>query len=138
MQIRSVVSSSADVEADALVVTLFQVADGEKPDAQSSDLVEELYSRGEFTGKALETAVIHRPASLKVGRLLLIGGGARSDYSAQVARDAAAVAVRQLQTKGAKKVVFTIPTGFDNASLAQATSEGAILAGFDEIGRAHV
>ena len=131
MQIRTVVSSPADVEADALVVTLFQVADGEKPDAQSSDLVEELYSRGEFTGKALETAVIHRPASLKVGRLLLIGGGERSDYSAQVARDAAAVAVRQLQTKGAKKVAFTIPAGFDDASLAQATAEGAILAGFE-------
>ena len=78
MQIRALSSSPAEIEADALVLTLFQLADGEKPDAQadawSSGIVAKLYSRGQFSGKALDTSVIHRPAGLKASRLLLVGG----------------------------------------------------------------
>jgi leucyl aminopeptidase len=132
MQIRSVASSPADIEADALVLTLFQLADGEKPDSQadawSSGIIGEIYSRGEFSGKALETAVIHRPAGLKASRLLLVGGGKRDAYSSAVARNGAAVAVRQLQPKGAKSIAIAIPERFD---VAQAMTEGALLASFD-------
>lgn len=132
MQIRAVSSSPAEIEADALVLTLFQLADGEKPDAQtdawSSGIVAELYSRGEFNGKALETVVIHRPAGLKVGRLLLVGGGKRDAYSSAMARNGAAVAVRQLKPKGAKSIAIAAPEGFD---VAQALTEGALLANFD-------
>lgn len=131
MQIRSVTTSLSDVEADALVVMLFQVGEGEAPDAQVSELFAELYERGEFTGKKLETAVIHRPAGLKVSRLLLVGGGKRDAFTLHGARDVAAVAVRKLQAAGAKTVAFAIPAGFDDEALAQAATEGALLASFD-------
>jgi leucyl aminopeptidase len=131
MQIRSATTSIADVEADALVVTLFQVGEGEEPDAQVSELTAELYARGEFSGKKLETAVIHRPEGLKVSRLLLVGGGKRDEFTLHGARDVAAVAVRKLQTAGAKSVALAIPTGFDDGALAQAATEGALLASFD-------
>jgi len=132
MQIRALTSSPAEIEADALVVTLFELGPGEKPDAQadawSSGIVAELYSRGEFNGKALETAVIHRPAGLKAGRLLLAGGGKRDAYSPAVARNGAAVAIRQLKPKGATRIAIAAPDGFD---VAQALTEGALLANFD-------
>jgi len=132
MQIRTPTVSPAEIEADALVLTLFQLADGEKPDAQadawSAGVIAELYSRGEFSGKALETAVIHRPAGLKASRLLLVGGGKRDAYSSAVARNGAAVAVRQLKPKGAKSIAIAVPADFD---VAQALTEGALLANFD-------
>lgn len=132
MQLRTVSSSPAAVEADALVLTLFQLADGEKPDGQadawSAGVIAELYARGEFSGKAFETAVVHRPAGLKAGRLMLVGGGKRESYSPAVARNAAAVAVRQLKPKGAKNIAIVIPESFD---VAQAMTEGSLLANFD-------
>lgn len=132
MQIRTVSSSPAEVEADALVLTLFQLADGQGPDAQadgwSAGVIAELYSRGEFSGKTLETAVIYRPAGLKAGRLFLVGGGKRENYSSAVARNAASVAVRQLKPKGARNIAIVAPEGLD---AAQAMTEGALLANFD-------
>ena len=68
---RAVAASPSDVEAHVLVVTLFQLADGEKRDAEanawSSGLVAEF----------------------------LVGGGKRDAYSPAVARNAASVAIRQ-------------------------------------------
>ena len=132
MQIRTHSFSPAEIEADALVVTLFELGAGEKPDPQadasSSGVIAELYSRGEFSGKALETAVIHRPAGLKASRLLLVGGGKRDAYSSAVARNGAAVAIRQLKPKGAKNIAVAVPEGFD---VTQALTEGALLANFD-------
>jgi leucyl aminopeptidase len=132
MQILSPSVPPAEIQADALAVTLFQLADGERPDPQadawSSGVIAELYSRGEFSGKALETAVLHRPGGLKAGRLFLVGGGKREAYSAMVARNAASVAVRQLKPKGAKSIAIAVPQGF---SIAQALTEGALLADFD-------
>src|SRR5690606_26681255 len=119
MQIRAVSSSPAEIEADALVLTLFQLADGEKPEGQANawtaGVIADLYSRGEFSGKALETAVIHRPAGLKAVRLLLVGGGKRDAYSSSVARNGAAVAVRQLKPKGAKSIAIVVSEGFNVA-----------------------
>ena len=132
MQIRTLSSSPAEIEADALVITLFALTDGEKPDPQANawslGIIAELYSRGEFSGKALETAVIHRPGGLKAGRKLLVGGGKRDSYSPAGARNAAAVAIRQLKPKGANNVAIAVPEGFD---AAQALTEGALLANFD-------
>ncbi len=132
MQISTFSCPPAEIEADALVVTLFELSAGEKPDPQadawSSGILAELYSRGEFSGKVLETAVIHRPVGLKAGRLLLVGGGKRDAYSQAVARNGAAVAIRQLKPKGAKSIAIAAPANFD---VAQAMTEGALLANFD-------
>ncbi len=132
MQIRTIPISPAEVEADALVLTLFQLTGGEKPDGEadgwSGGVIAELYARGEFSGKASETVVLHRPAGLKAGRLMLVGGGKRENYSPAAARNAAAVAVRQLKPKGAKHIAIVVPESFD---VAQAITEGALLANFD-------
>ena len=132
MQIHAHAAPPAEIDADALVLTLFQLSDGDGPDVQangwSAGVIAELYSRGEFSGKALETVVIHRPAGLKASRLFLVGGGKRDSYSSAVARAGAAVAIRQLKPKGAKNIAIAVPEGFD---VAQALTEGALLANFD-------
>jgi len=51
------------VEADALVVMAFEAGEGEP--APAPDLaggwIQDLFKTGEFKGKALETALLHRP-----------------------------------------------------------------------------
>ena len=84
MKTRLVSSPPEQIEADALALILFEAND-ELPrsaaalDAATLGLISELYERKEFTGKALETAWIHRPAGFLVQRMLLVGGGKSGD-----------------------------------------------------------
>src|ERR1700743_898477 len=43
--------------------------------------VGDAFASGEMTGKACETAVIHRPQGLKAKRLMIIGGGKAKTFS---------------------------------------------------------
>ncbi len=114
------------VEADALVVLGLE-KDAERGAylSRANELtggwVDDLYASGEFNGKALETALLHRPAGLKAKRLMLVGGGkAPVDV-----RRAAGAAVRALKPKGVRTVAFA----FD--SEAAAVIEGAVLGDYE-------
>jgi leucyl aminopeptidase len=73
----------AEVEADALIVVGFE---GAAPGGPASGLSKELYDAGEFSGKALEIAILHRPAGLKAKRLVLAGAGKPGEFTAAIAR----------------------------------------------------
>jgi leucyl aminopeptidase len=124
------------IDSDALAIILFEApGDGDSPageyDARTGGLISDLYAAEEFTGKALETALIHRPAGFKARRLLLVGGGKRQDFSLARLRQAAGVAVRALKDKAVRRLAF-VPAGeFAAAGQVQASVEGAILADYD-------
>ena len=59
------------VACDALIVIGFE---GQKPE-RFGELIGDLYESKEFTGKALEFTLLHRPAGLMARRLLFAGGG---------------------------------------------------------------
>src|SRR5215469_10536513 len=76
------------IETECLVVPVLDAAEsknGDKsakpePRLQTSDkaviaAAADLIASGEVTGKMLETTLLHKPAGLKVKRMLLIGGG---------------------------------------------------------------
>lgn len=79
-----------------------------KEDEVSKGIVRAAWERKEIRGKAGEVTVIHRPDGR--GRLLVVGLGPRSKYSAEVVRRAAAVAVRNVRAKGVRTLGYRLPS----------------------------
>ena len=86
MKTQLISSPPEQIEADALALILFEANDDlPRPaaalDAETGGLISELYEKKEFSGKALETAWIHRPAGFLAPRILLVGGGKSGEFS---------------------------------------------------------
>ncbi|HYA71514.1 MAG TPA: leucyl aminopeptidase, partial [Thermoplasmata archaeon] len=79
-----------------------------------------------------EVSIFHRPDGK--GRILLIGLGPRSKYTVDIARRAAAEAMRGLRGKGARTVAFCLPSfvaeGVRSEAAVAALAEGAILGSY--------
>jgi leucyl aminopeptidase len=133
MDIRFDTAPIEQVEADAVVAIAFE-KEGELPegpvrtaDRATLGWIEELYRSGEFSGKPLEMALLHRPAGFRAKRLLVVGGGAAAKFSPSELRKAAGAAVRFLKPKGAKSVALALAGGPALAAQAEAAAEGAVL-----------
>ncbi len=91
------------------------------------------WAQKEFRGKRRELTVLHRPSD--GGRLVLVGLGPRAKYSAEVARRAAAEAVKGLRGKAAPRVGFALPSfvagGVDAERALRAIADGAVLGGYE-------
>ncbi|HEV8491750.1 MAG TPA: leucyl aminopeptidase, partial [Candidatus Angelobacter sp.] len=138
----------AEVDTECLVVFALdhsvksQGGDGknkEKPeprlavkDSALEKAVADLVSSGEITGKAFETAMLHRPQGLKAKRLLVVGAGKAKPFSHAEARKAAGSAIRALKPKTIKSCAVVVPdlaAGAEDA--VRAIVEGALVADFD-------
>ena len=118
--ISSTVSSAPEVES--LVAVVLDHADSasnekdRKPDlkvATSDPAVQaaaaDLVASGEVSGKAFETNLLHKPASLKAKRLLLISAGSAKKFSSYELRRIAGAAVRTLKVRGIRSLAFIAP-----------------------------
>jgi leucyl aminopeptidase len=127
-----ILSSPENVAADALAIVLFE-ADGKtkSPGGRYNELtgglIDDLYASKEFTGKFLSTVLIHRPAGMKVRRLLLVGGGKAGEFTSASLRQAAGAAVRALKDKGCRRLAMAPAGEFSPGDQVQALAEGAIL-----------
>ena len=78
----------AEVETECLVAVVLDHGEKSKPaakvagDAALAAAAADAIRSGEMTGKAFESALLHRPQGLKAKRLLLLGGGKAKDFSA--------------------------------------------------------
>ena len=117
------------IEADALVVVAFEKENGEPVRAPgvAGGWIADLYTSGEFKGKILETALLHRPGGLKCGKLLAIGGGKVSAFGSAELRKLAGAAVRVLKPKGCRTIAFALDAGFASPEHVAAAVEGALL-----------
>jgi leucyl aminopeptidase len=90
---------------------------------------------GEYKAGANETVLLHAPAGLKAGRLLIVGLGKLPKVKAQGVRNAAGTAVRYTKPRGIKELAFVLPEisseALPYAVVARAAVEGAILGDFD-------
>ena len=118
----------AEAESDALVVLGFEGAAATGPIAQLS---KELYDSGEFTGKALEIAILHRPAGLKSKRLVLAGAGNREKFTPAELRNVAGTSLRALKSKGIRTICYALDEAYRSDDFASAVVEGAILGDFE-------
>jgi leucyl aminopeptidase len=114
----------ADVDADALIVVGFE---GAAPDGPTSALSKELYDAGEFSGKSLEFAILHRPGGLKAKRLVLAGGGKRGGFNPAELRKLSGAMLRALKPKGVRSIVLALDEPFRSDDFAAAAVEGALL-----------
>jgi leucyl aminopeptidase len=113
------------VECDALIVIGFEAT------APSVTAGAELYESKEFAGKALDLALLHRPAGLKARRLLLVGGGKPDKFNAAALRRAAGAALRHLKSKSSRNIALLLDSGFSGPEHVAAAVEGAILGDFE-------
>jgi leucyl aminopeptidase len=118
----------AEVDSDAVVIVAFE---GEPPSGPASDQIKELYDSGEFSGKALEIAILHRPAGVKAKRLTLTGGGKRARFDSAEMRKLSGAAFRAMKSKGARSVVLALEAPFGSDEFTAAAVEGAILGDFE-------
>jgi len=124
MDIKVEGKSIAEVEADALLVVGFE---GSAPGGPASGLSKELYDSGEFSGKPLEIAILHRPAGLKVKRLVLAGAGKSGEFTAAEMRKLSGAMLRALKPKGVRSIVIALEEPFRSDDFAAAAVEGALL-----------
>jgi leucyl aminopeptidase len=136
MQITLETKSFSGLETEALVSYIFEDADPVQGriadiDQAAGGLVGKLAKSGEFCGKPLEMTLIHAPAGLKAGRLLLVGAGKREKFDVAGLRKIAGAALRYLKTRSAKQIAFLVREDDLNEDSAQAVVEGALTADFE-------
>jgi leucyl aminopeptidase len=140
-------SAPSQVETDCLVAVVLDRSEKDrskdarsekdKPavesgDAAVCDAAKDVISSSEVTGKAFETTLLHRPAGLKAKRLLLVGGGKASSFSAAELRKLAGAAVRTLKAKSIRSFAFAIPEKAVPAGEAvRSVVEGAFVGNFE-------
>jgi leucyl aminopeptidase len=125
MDIRLEPKQLAEVDSDALVIVGFE---GPPPETAAAGQVKELYDSGEFSGKALEIAILHRPAGLKAKRLVVAGGGKRDRFDAAELRKLTGAVVRSLKSKGIRSITLLLDQAWRSDDFAAAAVEGAVLA----------
>ena len=125
MEIKLEPRKLGEVDSDALVMVGFEAA---PPQAAAADQIKELYESGEFSGKALEIAILHRPAGLKAKRLVLGGGGKREKFDAAELRKLVGAVVRALKGKGIRSITLALDEGWRSDDFIASAVEGAVLA----------
>ncbi len=136
MEVRAEFGKFYDVEADALVVTIYE---GEKTndgalkelDERTGGIVGEMLGTDEMHGKQGDMVYIHRPGNLRAGRLLLVGAGKREDFSLDTIRKVTGSAARFLRGKGARSMAALRRSQLDIGKSAQAAVEGVLLGLFE-------
>src|ERR1041385_7480974 len=104
MEVRAEFGKFYDVEADALVVTIYE---GEKADEgalkeideRTNGVVTEMLGSDEMRGKQGDMVYVYRPGSLRARRLLLVGAGKREEFSCDTVRKVSGSAARFLRSK---------------------------------------
>src|SRR2546423_13675057 len=105
MEVRAEFAKFYEVEADALVVNIYE---GEKADEgalreldeRTGGIVSETLGSDEMRGKAGDMVYIYRPGSIRATRLLMVGAGKREEFSFDSVRKVSGFAARLLRSKG--------------------------------------
>ncbi len=140
-------STPAELETEALVVLVLDHAEpagsaasqkDRKPqlkvassEAAVQSVAADLLASGEVAGKPFETNLLHKPASLKAKRLMLVSGGSAKKFSTYDLRRIAGVAVRALKSRGIRNFAFVAPGGIPAEEAVRAIVEGAHVGNFD-------
>ena len=123
---------AAEVEADALVALCFEKSFPAALNDMTTGWFDEIAASGEFGGKLLDFAVLHRPAGLKSKRLVAAGCGKVEKFTSSEMRKVAGAAVRKLKADGMKSVALLLDDNL--VQMAGAAIEGAILGDFETDG----
>ena len=138
MNIRVQAGQLAGVEADAIVVNLFQgvTEPGGATGAIDQTLggaIRRLIATGDFNGRLNQTDILYPVdgSGIAARRVLLVGLGKQDDFTLDRARQVSATAARRARDLGARRLATIVHGagvgGAEPARAAQALAEGAIL-----------
>lgn len=99
--------------------------------SQTQELLGQLKSSGELTGKTFEFVLLHRPQGLAAERLLIVGAGKQEKFSGALERQLAGAATRFLRSRGIHEFGWIVGQTEGDAPSAQSAAEGVLLADFD-------
>ena len=145
MEITLTTTPAASLEGGALVAIAFGKAkNGEEKQADApaetvpanldvltGGWVSEIHAAKEFSGKALDMALLHRPSGLKASRVLLAGAGPKSKFGASDARKLAGTVLRYLKGKGLSDFALCLDGDLASDAFVEAFAEGFILGDFE-------
>jgi leucyl aminopeptidase len=136
MEVRAEFGEFYDVEADALVVTIYEGETAEEGalhelDKRTNGAVSEMLGTDEMRGKQGDMLYIHRPGNIRARRLLLVGAGKREDFSFDTIRKVSGAAARFLRGKGIRTMAMLRRSQLELDKSAQAAVEGALMALFE-------
>ena len=124
-----------EIEADAVIGFVHDGGDDcTAPtdwDGLTEGLARELAESGEFRAKHQSTALIHRPAGMRSGRLLLVGCGTHAKASTVRLREAASAGWRRLRTAGVRSLATALPNGMARDDALAAIVEGISAADYE-------
>jgi leucyl aminopeptidase len=128
MQVSATTQPASDSDADTVVVGLF---DGEQPPAEAPAELTRLVESGEAKSSFKALALTHAEGK----RWLMVGLGARKDFTPEKARVAAAVARERAREIASNHLCWLLPVAPDGDSkeatgILEALVEGTILADY--------
>jgi leucyl aminopeptidase len=136
MKIKAVTANLTDIRADAIIVNHFEGMKQPEGDAAAADKVldgaiSRLIKRKEIKGKPGEITLLHGPASIPAGHIVVVGLGRKRGLTVEKIRGAIAETCRYLRKKG----VTSVATGTPGAGIrdikiedsVQAVTEGTLL-----------
>ena len=97
----------------------------------TAGLARELAESGEFRAKQQSTSLVHRPAGMRAGRLLLVGCGTHAKASTVRLREAASAGWRRLRTAGVRSLATALPDGMARDDALMAIVEGIAAADYE-------
>jgi leucyl aminopeptidase len=136
MEVKADSAKFYDVEADALVVTIYEGETANEGalkelDERTGGLISEMLGTDEMRGKQRDMVYVYRPGNIRARRLLLVGAGKREEYSLDTVRRVTGSAARFLRGKGARSMAILRRSQLDLGKAVQAATEGAILGLFE-------
>ncbi|MGB9611318.1 MAG: leucyl aminopeptidase [Bryobacteraceae bacterium] len=120
---------SREIETPAFAMLCF--SDEPPSEETAGGLLRMLYDSGEFTGKANETAVVHRPEGMKAQRLLLVGCGEKGKFTPAQMRQAGGVMARALQARSIQQAAIRLKRLTNDPPMLRALVEGLITGSFE-------
>jgi len=136
MEIKVIAGDIARVDADAVVVNLFEgveQAGGATAavDTALDGAIAALIRRGEIKGKFAEVSIVHTFGKLPAGIVAVVGLGRSEDFTADRVRGAAGEFCRALRRLNCHKIATVLhgagAGGIDAGRSAEAITEGAVL-----------
>jgi leucyl aminopeptidase len=115
------------VECDALVALAFE----DQTDGRFKDLLSDVYSSGEITGKIFEMTLVHNPGGFKARRLLLAGAGKKEKFTSAELRQVSGAALRHLKSRSIKSIALLLDSEYSGTDQVEAAVEGALIGDFE-------
>src|SRR5262249_52113164 len=130
MNIQSLVQPIAEVEADWLVLGLFEGDAGPPPllgDTPLGGLVGQLLARKDASAGVGDTTPVFGVSALKARAVLLVGLGPRSAFGAGAAFDAGVAIGRRLGGQPRETVAVALPDAGKREDVARALTGGVVV-----------